>query len=121
MFNKKEQYTNDTSSIAINIPESAIELQKELIHPESEWSDMDMDLVVSNLGPEDLYRVRENLEIAGHCAFLGLKKANSFFVRNSSILLNSARSKFGFERKMSATQIVQQQKEIGQSEKKGGN
>lgn len=110
----------DGSSLSIGLPESTVELQKELIHPESDFSDMNMDLVVSNLGPNELYLVRENLELSGHLDLLGLDKASEFFKRNATILAVTARSKAGFERRMLATQILQQTKETGEKKQNKG-
>lgn len=110
----------DGSSLSIGLPESQVELQKEIIHPESDFSDMNMDLVVSNLGPNELYLVRENLELAGHLDLLDLKKASAFFGRNATIMVVTARAKAGFERRMLATQILQQTKETGQKKDKKG-
>ena len=114
----KEPEIMDQRNMNVYLPENARELQQTLIHPESEWGAMNMDTVVSNLGPNELYLVRENFELAGHLGILGLKEGSAFFDRNAQIILNTARSKFGFERKMLATQIVQASKDYERQDKR---
>ena len=86
VFGRKQQGEfTDASNLNVNLPENAIELQKALIHPESEWGDMNMDLVVSNLGPIELFLVRENLELAGQLGLLGLDKAANFLKKHNQV------------------------------------
>ena len=113
-----EMQMPDQSNFNVNLPESGVELQKALIHPEAQWNDMLMDVVVSNLGERELYIVREYLDMAGNSELLELPELADFCRRQAMIILNTARSRGGFERRMLATSIIQQAREKREGGKK---
>ena len=102
-------------------PETNIELQTGLINPDSKkvWDHLNKDDVISNLQEWELRLVRLYNDLISSCAYVNAQKAGAFFMSMKAGVLTSSQSRYGFNRRLLATVISQQQRSISR-EKKGG-
>jgi len=112
-------------------PESAIELQQFVINPDAKivfdeedqefpFADITKDFTVSNIQEWEKTILWGRIELAGHAKKLGMKNYYQMQLRDIYGLLNLARSRAGFERRMLATTIQQQSRDISLEQKKKG-
>lgn len=95
-------------------PESTTEFNKWLvdINPKlrAEFAQLNKELVVSNLEPDEIDMTEAKLDLSYQCARKGYASASSFFLFKSGIVLSLNRSKKGFQIRQLGT--IRQEKDI---------
>jgi hypothetical protein len=122
-------------------PENIIDFNNQIIKPaikdvvlEHMFDDLTQDMNLSNLDFNDMFLVRQNMDLAGH--FIQMSEiqrdnkqeayANAsircaeLFIRDAHIVLNTARSKNGFERIQLTTVNIRQSKSLDNNRQKPG-
>ena len=92
------------------------------------WAFADKENVLSNLKPEDIARIMNNLEISYNFEVMKIppyrysfKMEQDFWQFKSKLLLKLKRSELGFERRTQATQIKEiSTQQSGDSQNRGG-
>lgn len=101
-------------------PESNVELQTFIVKPDAAktFAHIHKDLTLSYLNEGELVAIRTHGDVVNLCDHLGFETAKKVFLHDMFVMLNSARSRKGFERKMVATNIHKHISERAEEKKK---